>query len=265
MVKLISLDLDGTLLTPGGRITAASKAAIARARAAGVRVVVNTGRDCHEAAWFAREAGCDTLNASTGGALVSDGEMVIRRWEVPEPAARRALELVQSWEGIVLLIFAGEQSLIRQIDKAYMDKNYPFPAFHKNVVVTSDPIAYMAEHQLPLCKIHGELDPSRYPIDQLRAIDGVFVTTSSPHDFELIPAGVDKGRALAVIAAWYGITLEQCAAVGDSDNDLEALKAVGLPIAMGNAPRNVKDAAARVAPSNEEEGAAWAILSCLEN
>lgn len=67
MIKLISLDLDGTLLDPKGRVTDASKVAIARARAAGLRVVINTGRDCHEAAWFAREAGCDTLNASTGG------------------------------------------------------------------------------------------------------------------------------------------------------------------------------------------------------
>lgn len=264
MVKLISLDLDGTLLTPEGTITAASREAIAKARAAGLRVVVNTGRDVHEAVWFAQNAGCDRLNASAGGALVSDGKRTVRRWEVPAPSARRALELVLGWEGVGLLIFAGEQSLIRSSDKIFMDENYPFPAFHENVVVTDDPIAYMAEHRLPLCKIHGELDPSRYPIGQLRAIDGVFVTTSSTHDFELIPAGADKSRALAVIAGRYGVPLEACAAVGDSENDLEVLRAVGMPIVMGNAPENVKEAAARIAPSNEEEGAAWAVLSCLE-
>lgn len=264
MIKLISLDLDGTLLDPGGQITAASKAAIARARAAGLRVVVNTGRDVHEAVWFAREAGCDTLNVSAGGALVSDGTRTIRRWEVPGPSARRALELVLGWEGVGLLIFAGEQSLIRPSDKIFMDENYPFPAFHENVVVTDDPIAYMEERRLPLCKIHGELDPSRYPIGELGAIDGVFVTTSSTHDFELIPAGADKGRALAVIAGRYGVALEECAAVGDSANDLEVLRAVGTPIVMGNAPQQVKDIAARIAPSNAEEGAAWAVLSCLE-
>lgn len=264
MIKLISLDLDGTLLDPRGQVTAASRAAIARAREAGIRVVVNTGRDVHEAVWFAREAGCDTLNASAGGALVSDGKRTVRRWEVPKPAARRALELVLGWEGVGLLIFTGEQTLIRSADKLFMDENYPFPAFHENAVVTDDPIAYMEEHRLPLCKIHGELDPSRYPIGELQAIDGVFVTTSSPHDFELIPAGADKGRALAVIAARYSVPLEECAAVGDSANDLEVLGAVGLPIVMGNASEEVKAAAARIAPSNSEEGAAWAILSCLE-
>ena len=52
--------------------------------------------------------------------------------------------------------------------------------------------------------------------------------------------------------------------MGDSDNDLAALRAAGLAIAMGNAPKSVKDAAARIAPSNAEDGAAWAVLSCLE-
>lgn len=66
------------------------------------------------------------------------------------------------------------------------------------------------------------------------------------------------------MAALYGVPLEQCAAVGDSDNDLAALRAAGLAIAMGNAPKSVKDAAARIAPSNAEDGAAWAVLSCLE-
>ena len=263
MIKLISLDLDGTLLDPEGQITAASKAAIAKARAAGLRVVVNTGRDCHEAAWFAREAGCDRLNASTGGGIVSDGERVLRRWDVPEPSGRRAVELCLGW-GFDLMVFAGEKTLVSSAYQKYLERYYPFPAFHAHAVVTDDPLGYMAEHNLPLTKIHGELDPSRYPLEQLAALPGVALTTSSSHDVELLAAGADKGQALAHIAAQYGVALNQCAAVGDSANDLEALRAVGTPIAMGNAPQDVKAAAARVAPSNAEEGVAWAIVSCLE-
>ena len=81
---------------------------------------------------------------------------------------------------------------------------------------------------------------------------------------QVVGAGVDKGRTLALIADMYGIPLEQCAAVGDSDNDLAALQAAGLAIAMGNSPQNVKKAAIRIAPPNSEDGAAWAILSCLK-
>lgn len=263
MIKLISLDLDGTLLDPRGRITEASKAAIARARAAGLRVVINTGRDCHEAAWFAREAGCDTLNASTGGGMVSEVERTLRRWDVPEPSGRRAVELCLGW-GFDLMVFAGERTLVNSAYKKYLERYYPFPAFHAHAVVTDDPLGYMAEHDLPLTKIHGELDPAQYPLDRLAALPGVALTTSSSHDVELVAANANKGTALALIAQQYGILLEECAAVGDSANDLEVLRAVGTPIVMGNAPENVKAAAARIAPSNGEEGAAWAILSCLE-
>lgn len=265
MIKLISLDLDGTLLDPKGRVTDASKAAIARARAAGLRVVVNTGRSCREAAWFAREAGCDTLNASTGGALVSDGGTgeVLRRWDVPEPSGRRAVELCLGW-GFDLMIFAGEEILVSSAYKRRLERYFYSPAFHAHAVVTNDPLGYMTEHNLPLTKLHGELDPAQYPLDQLAALPGVALTTSSSHDVELVAAGTDKGKALALIAQQYGIPLEECAAVGDSANDLEALRAVGLPIVMDNAPENVKAAAARTAPSNAKEGVAWAILSCLE-
>ena len=71
------------------------------------------------------------------------------------------------------------------------------------------------------------------------------LTASNDHDFELVPAGVNKGRALALLALMWGIPLERCAAVGDSANDLEMLQAVGCPIAMGNAAPQVQAAAVR--------------------
>ncbi|MFQ9473737.1 MAG: HAD family hydrolase [Oscillospiraceae bacterium] len=98
----------------------------------------------------------------------------------------------------------------------------------------------------------------------MAALPGVSLTASNDHDFELVPAGVNKGRALALLALMWGIPLERCAAVGDSANDLEMLQAVGCPIAMGNAAPQVQAAAARTVADNSHDGAAQAILSCLE-
>ena len=265
MIKLISLDLDGTLLDPRGTVTAASKEAVARARAAGLRVVVNTGRPIQEGLFFARQAGCDLLVAGAGGGLVADGETgeLVRQWEVPEPSARRAIELCLSWDA-QLIIFAGKELLVTAARKKDMETWYPFPVFHEAVTVTEDFLGFMAEQHLPLVKIHGEIGPGGCPVEQLAALPDVTLTSSGHNDFELTAGGADKGAALAVIAARYGIGLEECAAVGDSENDRSAFEVVGLPIAMDNSPQTVKDAALRVAPSNEEEGAAWAILSCLE-
>ena len=249
MIRLIALDLDGTLLDPAGRITQASKDAIARARAAGVRVVLNTGRPIQEAVWFAGEAGCDALLSCLGGAAVVDGVRgeTLRRWDMPEESGRRAQELV-----------------VDPFSKESLSRTYPFPIFHSAAVVAEDPRAYLEERGLPLTKVHGDWNQARYPLEELGALPGVQLTASNDHDFELVPDRVDKGRAMALIALLYGVPLGETAAVGDSDNDLSMLRAAGLPIAMGNAPAAVREAARRTAPSNQEEGVAWAISRCLE-
>ena len=139
MIRLIALDLDGTLLDPAGRITQASKDAIARARAAGVRVVLNTGRPIQEAVWFAGEAGCDALLSCLGGAAVVDGVRgeTLRRWDMLEESGRRALELCLGRE-IELMIFAGEEIVVDPFSKESLSRTYPFPIFHSAAVVAED-------------------------------------------------------------------------------------------------------------------------------
>lgn len=265
MIKLISLDLDGTLLDPKGQITAASKAAIAKAKAAGLRVVINTGRPVQEAVYFAREAGCDLLVSGAGGGLVVDGGtgQVLRQWDVPEPSARRALELCLSWD-VDLIIYAGSEILVTAAYKKEMEEWYPFPAFHEAVTVTEDFWGCMEAHGLPLVKIHGEIGPVRPPVEQLAALPHVTITTSTDHDFELTARGGDKGAALAVIAERYGIPLDQCAAVGDSENDVGMLRAAGIAVAMGNASPAAVEAAQLQVADNVHHGAAQAIEWVLE-
>lgn len=265
MIKLISLDLDGTALNPEGQLSAAVKDAVAQARAAGVRVVFNTGRPAPEAFAFVREAKADSLVSTLGGAAVADcaSGRLLRRWDVEEPWGTRAVEACMG-RGLGLMVFAGDRILVEPEYKALLEKIYPYPEFHNSATVAEDILGYMAGHSLALTKIHGDGRPEQFPLEELSALEGLTLTSSNSHDFEVVGAGVDKGRSLALIASMYGIPLSQCAAVGDSGNDLAALRAAGLAIAMGNAASEVKAVSACVAPSNGEDGGAWAVLRCLE-
>lgn len=201
-----------------------------------------------------------------GGAAVVDGVRgeTLRRWDMPEESGRRALELCLGRE-IELMIFAGEEIVVDPFSKESLSRTYPFPIFHSAAVVAEDPRAYLEERGLPLTKVHGDWNQARYPLEELGALPGVQLTASNDHDFELVPDRAGQGAGpWPLIALLYGAPLGETAAVGDSDNDLSMLRGGGAAHRHGNAPARVREAARRTAPSNQEEGVAWAISRCLE-
>ena len=265
MIRLIALDLDGTLLDPAGRITPGVQGCHRPGPGGGGAGGAEYGTPDPGGGLVRRGGGLRCAALLPGGAAVVDGVRgeTLRRWDMPEESGRRALELCLGRE-IELMIFAGEEIVVDPFSKESLSRTYPFPIFHSAAVVAEDPRAYLEERGLPLTKVHGDWNQARYPLEELGALPGVQLTASNDHDFELVPDRVDKGRAMALIALLYGVPLGETAAVGDSDNDLSMLRAAGLPIAMGNAPAAVREAAQRTAPSNQEEGVAWAISRCLE-
>lgn len=265
MIRVIALDVDGTLLTPQGEITQQTRDAIAQAQAAGVKVVLATGRSVQEAMALGRKAGCDNLAVCVGGAVLADlpSGTHVRDWEMPSWVWPDALKLCLN-RGIELMLFAGEKIVVDPFSKASQEKTTPDPVFRREAVVVEDPLAYLQEHDLPLLKIHGGWAPGSYPIAELEQLYGLKVSGTNGRDFEVLPAGADKGRALALLGVMYGVALDEIAAVGDSDNDLAMLRAVGYPVAMGNATQHVKDVAKYVTASNAENGVAQAIRHILE-
>jgi Cof subfamily protein (haloacid dehalogenase superfamily) len=88
-------------------------------------------------------------------------------------------------------------------------------------------------------------------------------TFSKPNYLEILPAGVNKARALINLAASLGVELSEVAAIGDAPNDLEMLNEVGFAIAMGNASDRVKTAADLVVNTNDNAGVAEAVDTIL--
>ena len=266
MIRMIALDVDGTLLTPQGEVTPETVRAIRAAREKGIRVVLSTGRSAQEAVWLTGLAGCDNKAVCLGGAVIADmaDGRHLRRWDIPEDAAARVLEGIRG-KPLASMVFAGEVNLLDPYSDDFFRANYPYPAYLDTTVRVEDLSGWLREHGQPLTKIHAEGDPAIFPaiLETLGRTPGLALTSSGPDNFEVVADGVDKGKALCLLAREWGIAPDEIAAIGDSDNDLAMLRAVGCPVAMGNGSDEVKAASVMVTDSNAGDGVAKAVWKLI--
>lgn len=266
MIRLIALDVDGTLLNSGGTVTKETVLAIQNARERGVRVVLSTGRSVQEAVWLTALAGCDGRAVCLGGAAIADmtDGRHLRRWDISQNAARAVLETLAG-QRLACMVFAGEANLLDPYSNRVFRRIYPYPAYLDNTVVAEDIAGWLRDHGRPLTKVYAKGALELFPplLDRLRTVPGLELTSSGPDNFEVVAHGVDKGRALCLLAEEWGIAPGEIAAIGDSDNDLAMLRAVGCPVAMGNASVEVKAAAAMITEGNDQDGVAKAIRKLI--
>lgn len=264
---LIALDLDGTALTPNNTVSPAVHDAIAWARAQGLHVVISTGRICGEAAEFARMLGTDDRMVTSGGATLSSAAQgtCTMRISIPWEPAVRAAAVVERI-GMTSMIYAGERLLITPYDELYFSRYKTNEGFLVSKQVEPSVAEYIATAHLSVDKIFCR-SKDRVLLDRARAqietIPGVRVMSSAEDNIEIISPLADKGRALAMLCRDLGTTPARCIAIGDSENDLEMLRAVGMPVAMGNATDEVKAVCRHVTATNAADGVAQAIYHLL--
>ena len=269
-IKLIALDLDGTALTPQNKVAETTTDAVRRAREAGVYVAVSTGRICGEARDFAVDLDADDLMVTSGGATLSSisGEGCTMRMSMPWEAAVRAAAAVERI-GMIAMIYVGETLLITPYDDLGFGSYKTNEGYLTSKKVVPSVAEYIADHHLSVDKIfvrsqekifavflsHEERDAAWKAIEGIPCESG----DSAADNLEVITPAADKGTALGMLCRDIGTDLDHAAAIGDSENDFEMLRAVALPIAMGNASSEVKALCRWETDSNAEDGVAHAI------
>ena len=256
-IKLIALDLDGTALTPQNKVAETTTDAVRRAREAGVYVAVSTGRICGEARDFAVDLDADDLMVTSRSA----GESCTMRMSMPWEAAVRAAAAVERI-GMIAMIYVGETLLITPYDDLGFGSYKTNEGYLTSKKVVPSVAEYIADHHLSVDKIFVR---SQDPVTLLRTraileqIPGIRVMSSAADNLEVITPAADKGTALGMLCRDIGTDLDHAAAIGDSENDFEMLRAVALPIAMGNASSEVKALCRWETDTNAEDGVAHAI------
>jgi Cof subfamily protein (haloacid dehalogenase superfamily) len=277
--RLLAIDIDGTLMPSSGTaVSERNRQALHRAEAAGIEVVIATGRRQAYAMPLLEPLGLrpETVMISSNGTVTRTfaGDR-LDRWLLPVDTARRLCGELRKFGGTTVFTFdrVGRRELvIESLDQLHqrIDKWVEANREHLEIVV---PLERAFDDGIPPVQgmVCGTVQAMRQAEEQLRA-DGFtdFVTlqrTEYPvRDLcilDILPMGCSKGTALERLAARLGIERAQVAAIGDNYNDLEMLEYVGQPILMANAAPELIDKAEErdwhITVSNDDDGVAVAI------
>lgn len=258
-VRLIALDLDGTLLSRASTVSDGNAAAVREAVAAGVHIVLATSRWFTLAKRTADALGIVSPIICHNGAVVRSpvDDARLLELKIPFEAAREIAELADAerYEGMVT---AGDTtyliSKIPNIDPARLPSGMVQTARLLDHV-TGDVEGFLFFGEDAVQGVRGRL-AEKYE-GALNFAWGYSATF--PMYLNIVHGGADKGKALALVCEHVGVALEDAMAIGDAAPDLEMMRVAGLSMAMGNAPDDVKAQVDVVGPGNVDDGVAWAI------
>ena len=270
MIRLVAIDIDGTLLDSSWQLPARNREAICAAVGAGVEVAIVTGRRYDFARPILDLLPCPVTAIVSNGAIVRtpDGATELQRL-LPSDVAREVLDATRAYRDGAALIFdrpRDGQVVFERIDWAHPSRR-GYAERNRAFIVEVDPIESALTEDPIQVMFNGGVAPMRDLVDLLRALPSsagftVAVTEYVERDFSLVdvlPAGCTKGSTLAAWAARRGYARAEVMALGDNLNDLEMLEAAGLPVVMGNAVPALLARGWHVTGTNDEAGVAAAI------
>lgn len=286
MVKLIAIDMDGTLLTPEHSITPRTILAINKALEQGIQVVIATGRAFYEAHGIVREYDLNIPYICLNGAQIrNEQHEIVENYPMNNELITEVTDVFKSEDvfyqvytdraiyttsierDIDIFIELAEQSggnpdveKIRRLMRERMAKtSLKEVENYREIYERED------EHVLKFLAASSNKPKLIRTKSYLNEIDQLAVSSSSYGNVEVTRKDAQKGIALEKIAEELNVDLKDVMAIGDNLNDISMLKRAGTAVAMGNATSEVKAIADVVTGTNIEDGVATAIENILNN
>jgi 5-amino-6-(5-phospho-D-ribitylamino)uracil phosphatase len=265
-IRLLALDIDGTLVNSRDELTPATLEAVLRAKAAGIEVVLATGRRYSRVLPLVEPLGLRVPLITGSGSLIKDPSThrTLFRAEFP-PGSLQAVLKILSARGYDAVLYCDSyhegfdfycpRADVEQPElKDFLTLNVGCERIRPDLMTNppSGVFAGFAIGQRPAMKVlANELDralPGQLYVHVLRSPRYLgFMCEIAPH-------GVSKWSGILHLAEDWGIRPEEICAVGDDVNDIPMIQGAGLGVAMGNALDEVKAAADRIAPCHDSDG-----------
>ncbi len=266
-IRLIALDLDGTLLTSEKELTDCSKDALRKAIDKGCEVVVASGRPISAIPKELLTFPGIRYVVSANGARIVDLQEKKTLYEnlIPVETAEKVLKVFEKYDDIYE-VFVDGTGYTQAEGMEKLEHYFPRVSMQEYMRTTRIPVESVMDtlkkFDRPVDKLHGifhSREEKKQAAKELAEIEGLEVTGAFGSNHEVNAAGTNKGFALRILGEQIGISVEEMMACGDGMNDYEMLRTVGCAVAMENGHADVKAIADYVAEPNDENGVAKAI------
>lgn len=260
-IKIVAIDLDGTLLQSDRTISQENKDAILKAKEAGVKVVLTTGRPLKATELYLEE--CQLMDEGDYGITYNGGLIqetksgkILTKIAMADSEVKEVYELLETLNLPMSAVGFdkihetphedGRPSLYREIQ--------PLLAVEENTKVDELPTIVKIVSARTVEEIDAAIEkiPASY-------FDKFMIVKSQPTLLEFMTQGVHKANGLKKLGEELGITKDEIMAIGDMENDATMIEYAGIGVAMGNADQKIKDLSQFVTKTNDEHGVAHAI------
>lgn len=258
-IRLVALDIDGTLLQSDNRLSPAVAAAVQAVSRRGVAVVLATGRWYGSARRWAERLEAHAPIISHSGARVTrqENEEDLLYLGLPMAPSREIVAFMDE-HGMAVNLTIGPYTYMRprpELDPTRLPADIRLEMEHLPFL-DQPPLTALVFDPLGITAIPDAFE-ARYGSEITFLINR---TSGTADHLTLHHPAVDKGRALELVCRELGIPPDQVFAIGDAESDAAMFQVAGVSVAMGNALPAVQALAHYVAPTNDEDGAAWALL-----
>lgn len=266
-IRMIGLDLDGTLLNTQKELTENTRRVLTEAIDSGILVLVATGRPFTGIPEELRTFPGIHYALTSNGARVldTDHNKLLIEHLLPMESAKKALRIFEKYDTLSEIYFDGQgyadAAKLDEVGKYHHDPNMWNYVRTTRIPVPDiwDVIAKEKRNMDKVQALFADMDEREQAWKELSELKELELVGSLSYNIEINATGVNKGTALVALGEMLGIPREAIMACGDGDNDVHLLREVGFGVAMANAQPQVKDAADYITSSNDEEGVARAI------
>ncbi|MBO0466078.1 HAD family phosphatase [Enterococcus plantarum] len=263
MIKLVAIDLDGTLLDSKKEISARNKEALTQAKAAGVKIVICTGRPLAAIGIYLdalnlRDNGDYSITFNGGLVQKNDTGEIIEKSSLALENVHELYELAKSLnvpldilsDGLVMQLSTTQEyeSLYSQLNKLLTFESYEVAQLTTDRIYNKAVIAVDQAYLDEQIKKIPSLFYDRYEVIKTRS-----------NLLEFMPKGITKAYGISLLARDLGIKQEEIMTIGDEENDVPMIEYAGLGVAMENAVAKVKDLADVITDTNDNDGVAQAV------